>query len=146
MRNKNISVQEDIFDKLKDEDNASQLINDLLRQHYITKANSKEELVNREKKIIDEIQIFNRNKELELTKVELEVKKIEHIELTNEQKKEKERLLREEKEMYIQDIAQDEINRRLTKDEMDQYFFEVSNNKTNIYMFLNTLKEVKNEQ
>jgi hypothetical protein len=143
MRPRNINVQDDIYDKLKQEDNVSQLINDLLRKYYISQGETKEDLVNKERKIIDEIQLFKKNKELELNRVQLEVKKIESIELTEEQKKEKNKLKQEEKEMYIQQVAEEEIHRRLTRQELDQYFYDMSNNKTNIYMFLDTLREVK---
>lgn len=141
MRNKTISVQEEIWDKLKEEDNASFLINKLLRAHYLTNSNSKEDLINKEKRIIDELQSFNEEKKLELNKVELEVKKIESIELTKEQKEEKEKLKQEEKEIYVQSIAIQELKRELTREELKEYFELMRDNKTNIYLFLDIIKQ-----
>jgi hypothetical protein len=141
MRQKMLNIQEDIYPLLQQEPNASFLVNKLLREHYLTNNKSKEELINKEKKIIDELQNFNEEKKLELNKVELEVKKIESIELTKEQKEEKDRLKQEEKEIYVQSTALQEISRELTKEELKQYFNEVRDNKTNIYLFLDTIKQ-----
>ena len=136
-----LNIQEDIYPLLQQENNASFLVNKLLREYYLTNAKSKEDLINKEKKIIDELQEINESKTIELNKIELEVKKIETIELTKQQKEDKERLLKEEKEIYIQSTAMQELNRELTKEELKQYFNEVRDNKTNIYLFLDTIKQ-----
>lgn len=142
MRPKNINIQDEIYDLLQKEPNASQLVNDLLRQHYSAQtSNSKEDLIRKQMKINSEIEIFKKEKELELNKVELEVKKIEHIELTGDQKREKEKLLQEEKEIYVQEVAEEELHRRLTRSELEEYFYELQNGKTNAYRFIDKLKE-----
>jgi len=147
MRAKNVNIQDNLYDLLQKEPNASQLINDLLREHYSSlTANSKEDLVRKQMQINSEIEIFKKEKELELNRVELEVKKIEHIELTNDQKKENEKFKREEKEMYLQEVAEVELGRRLNKFEIGEYFFELENGKTNAYLFMDKLKNIKEDQ
>jgi len=45
MRNKTISLSEDIFEKLTGEDNASNLIDTLLRKHYIDFGKTDEQII-----------------------------------------------------------------------------------------------------
>lgn len=71
-----IYLDDDVFDKLKDQPNASGLINCLLADHFKTNTSNKESLIKAKEIIKEEASKFVELKEKEIEKIEKQIEKV----------------------------------------------------------------------
>jgi hypothetical protein len=137
MKNKTISISEDMFARLKEVENASGLIDCLLRSHFDSlKPVAKETLEEERMRILDET-----NKKIEL--VEKEIQKIEQTEA----EKEADLILAEEKRgSRLADLinrVREDLGIEITQDQAEDYFKRFEAGDFDYFKFLAELE--KNE-
>lgn len=121
MPSKNIYLPEDLYFKLKDEENTSQLITELLYNYFENKSINVDDLDRREEEIKKKREEMNKEIEEEenklITKKEIKQKQIEQIKEKEKLTKEKE----EEQEQHIRDNFKHFTNRDITEEELKEY-------------------------
>lgn len=140
MQNKTISLPEELIQRLKQEDNASNLIAQLLLKHYeYTNLETPEEINIKMQKIREEkrkaIEQLDVKENYLISKKEIVQKEIESI---AQDKKVAEIVLKEQRQ-HVKDLFKDYMQREITEEEEDEYFERLNSNDPgdfNIFIFL----------
>lgn len=144
MPNKNISLPQALILKLESEENASGLIASLLFQHYKTSVKSIVEIEERQKEIEEERQKSQEKYSEDYAILENRKQIIKKEVETEEQTRDKQKKIREEKVNNILDFFKEETGREMSKEELSDYLYRLDNEKGfNFWRFMDEVRGKK---
>jgi hypothetical protein len=144
MINKTISLPNELHEQLLKEENASGLIASLLYQHYKLSVKSISEIEERQKAIEEERKKFQEKYSEDYAILENRKQLIKKEVETEEQTRERQRKLREEKVNNILSFFKEELGREMEKEELSAYLYRLDNEKGfNFFKFIDEIREKK---
>lgn len=142
MINKNISLPNDLHEKLSKEENASGLIVSLLTQYYKLNVKSISEIEERQKAIEEERRKFQEKYSEDYATLENRKQIIKKEVETEEQTKERLKKAREEKINNILSFFKEETGREMEKEELSDYLYRLENESGfNFFKFIDEIRE-----
>ena len=141
---KMISIPYELNEKLKNEENASGLITQLLEKYYKTNVKSVPEIESRQRQIEEERRKFQEKYSEDYAILENKKQVIKKEVESEEEIKERQRKKRTEMINNILNSFKEEVGREMSKEELSGYLERFEHEKGfNFFVYLDELKEIK---